>query len=65
MVCQKRLEEGWSRSVLVIQIESQLQERQGKATGNFSLIPPPGDSDMAAKIDNEQIIDNHSLIEQE
>lgn len=62
---RKAKEEGWSRSVLVMQIESQLQERQGKATGNFSLIPPPGDSDMAAQIANEQIIDDHSLIEQE
>ena len=62
---RKAKEEGWSCSMLVMQIESQLQERQGKATGNFSLIPPPGDSDMAAQIANEQIIYDHSLIEQE
>jgi predicted nuclease of restriction endonuclease-like (RecB) superfamily len=43
-------EEGWSRNVLVMQIESQLHERQGKAVTNFSITLPAGDSDMAAQV---------------
>ncbi len=47
---KKGLEEGWSRSVLVMQIERKLHDRQGKALNNFNLTLPPGDSDMAAQI---------------
>ncbi|MGV8174500.1 MAG: PDDEXK nuclease domain-containing protein [Methanothrix sp.] len=47
---RKGLEEGWSRNVLVMQIESRLHERQGKAITNFSLTLPPGDSDMATQV---------------
>jgi predicted nuclease of restriction endonuclease-like (RecB) superfamily len=41
---------GWSRSVLELQIERRLHERQGKALNNFQETLPPGDSDMAAQI---------------
>jgi predicted nuclease of restriction endonuclease-like (RecB) superfamily len=44
------LEYGWSRAILVQQIESRLHERQGKALTNFSRTLPPGDSDMAEQI---------------
>jgi predicted nuclease of restriction endonuclease-like (RecB) superfamily len=47
---RKGLEEGWSRNVLVMQIESQLHERQGKAMNNFPVTLPPGDSDMATQV---------------
>ena len=41
---------GWSRDILAMQIESRLHERQGKAVNNFSLALPPDDSDMAVQI---------------
>jgi predicted nuclease of restriction endonuclease-like (RecB) superfamily len=47
---RKAQEEGWSRNVLAMQIESRLHERQGRALNNFSLTLPPGDSDMAAQV---------------
>lgn len=43
-------EEGWSRNVLVMQIERGLYSRQGKAVTNFSVTLPAGDSDMAAQV---------------
>lgn len=46
----KIVENGWSRNVLVLQIESGLHQRQGKAVNNFALTLPPPDSDMAAQI---------------
>lgn len=41
----KTLEHGWSRSILLLQIEQRLHERQGKALSNFdrTLIPPQSD----------------------
>lgn len=44
------LENGWSRNILVIQIESNLIGRRGKAVSNFNTVMPPADSDMAAQI---------------
>jgi predicted nuclease of restriction endonuclease-like (RecB) superfamily len=41
------IENGWSRNVLVLQIESKLYERQGKAISNFSMTLPEPDSEMA------------------
>ena len=41
------LENGWSRSMLVIQIESRLHERQGRAITNFSATLPALQSDPA------------------
>jgi predicted nuclease of restriction endonuclease-like (RecB) superfamily len=43
-------EHGWSRSVLALQIERRLHERQGKALTNFAATLPPGDSDLAAQV---------------
>ena len=43
------LTEGWSRSILEIQIQQQLHLRSGKAQNNFDLTMPPADSDMAAQ----------------
>jgi predicted nuclease of restriction endonuclease-like (RecB) superfamily len=43
-------ENGWSRDILCLQIESGLHARQGKAVNNFALTLPPADSDMAAQI---------------
>ena len=47
---QATIEEGWSRSVLAMQIERRVRERQGKALTNFRATLPPGDSDLAAQI---------------
>ena len=41
------IEHGWSRPVLVHQIESGLYERQGKAVTNFKQTLPPQQSDLA------------------
>jgi len=45
----KAAEHGWSRNVLVVQIESALHKRQGSAINNFRQTLPPPDSDMAVK----------------
>lgn len=44
---RKTIENGWSRNVLELQIESRLYERQGKAPTNFSRTLPPPQSDLA------------------
>lgn len=44
---QQSMENGWSRDVLVIQIESDLYRRQGKAITNFEATLPEPDSDLA------------------
>src|ERR1017187_6581951 len=44
------LEYGWSQDVLVLQINSRLHEREGKALTNFERALPPPESDMAAQI---------------
>ncbi|MBM4032944.1 MAG: DUF1016 domain-containing protein [Planctomycetes bacterium] len=44
---QKAREHGWSRAVLVHQIETGLHERQGKAVTNFRRTLPPPQSDLA------------------
>lgn len=43
----KAIEHGWSRPVLVHQIESRLYHRQGKAVTNFQVNLPPVQSDLA------------------
>ncbi len=41
---------GWSRNILALQIESKLYERQGKAVTNFELTLPKHQSDLAKDI---------------
>lgn len=41
------VEHGWSRSVLTVQIESRLHERQGRAQTNFATTLAPPGSDLA------------------
>ncbi len=43
----KAVEHGWSRSVLALQIESGLHQRQGRAVTNFKTTLPPAQSDLA------------------
>jgi predicted nuclease of restriction endonuclease-like (RecB) superfamily len=47
---ERAAENGWSRDILALQIESRLHERQGKAINNFEQTLPPAESDMAAQI---------------
>jgi predicted nuclease of restriction endonuclease-like (RecB) superfamily len=47
---QMVVEHGWSRNVLVHQIESNLYGRQGKATTNFSVSLPASQSDLAKQL---------------
>ena len=47
---KKTLEHGWSRNVLVHQIESNLFERQGKAITNFAQSLPPLQSDLSQQV---------------
>lgn len=44
---RKAFEHGWSRNILVMQIESRLYQRQGKAITNFASTLPPPQSDLA------------------
>lgn len=44
---RKCLERGWSRDMLLVQIESRLHEREGKALTNFKTTLPAPQSDLA------------------
>ena len=47
---QKTIENGWSRNILVMQIESGLHQRQGGAVTNFERTLPPSQSDLAHQL---------------
>jgi predicted nuclease of restriction endonuclease-like (RecB) superfamily len=47
---QHAIQNGWSRNVLVLQIESSLYRRQGKAQTNFAQALPAPQSDLAQQI---------------
>lgn len=47
---QKTIEHGWSRSILVHQIELRLYHRQGKATTNFNRTLPKPQSELAEQV---------------
>jgi predicted nuclease of restriction endonuclease-like (RecB) superfamily len=47
---QQTIEHGWSRNVLVHQIESRLYVRQGKAVTNFERTLPAPQSDLARSL---------------
>lgn len=53
---QKTIENGWSRSVLVHQIESGLFNRSGKAISNFSLTLSDVQSDLAQEITKDPYV---------
>lgn len=44
---QQTIQNGWSRNVLVMWIESQLHKRKGKAVNNFGMTMPKSQSDLA------------------
>ena len=43
---ENTIKNGWSRSVLSIQIESHFHKRIGGTNNNFSALLPPNDSDL-------------------
>jgi predicted nuclease of restriction endonuclease-like (RecB) superfamily len=47
---EQTIENGWSRNVLVMQIQSGLYRRQGSATTNFQTTLPQPDSDLAQQL---------------
>jgi predicted nuclease of restriction endonuclease-like (RecB) superfamily len=47
---RQTFENGWSRNILVLQIETNLHDRIGQSTNNFELSLPPADSDMANQV---------------
>ncbi|GHC62253.1 PDDEXK nuclease domain-containing protein [Roseibacillus persicicus] len=47
---RQTLTHGWSRAVLVHQIESDLFSREGSATSNFATTLPPVQSDLAQQV---------------
>lgn len=47
---RQTIEHGWSRNVLIHQIESKLYERQGKALTNFSITLPAPQSELAQQL---------------
>jgi predicted nuclease of restriction endonuclease-like (RecB) superfamily len=53
---ESAIKEGWSRNVLVRQIESRLHERSGKAVTNFKATLPPSDSDLAQQLTKDPYV---------
>lgn len=47
---RETIRNGWSRSILELNIQRQLHLRAGKAQNNFVTTMPPADSDMATQI---------------
>ncbi len=47
---RKTIEHGWSRDILVLQIENGAYQRQGKADTNFTRTLPPPQSDLARQM---------------
>ncbi len=47
---EQTIANGWSRNVLILQIESRLYDRQGKAISNFQSALPQPQSDLAQQI---------------
>ena len=47
---QQTIANGWSRNVLILQIESGLYRRQGKAISNFEIALPMPQSDLAQQL---------------
>ena len=47
---RKTIANGWSHSILAMQIETAADEREGKAITNFPATLPPPNSDMAAQV---------------
>ena len=47
---RKTIENGWSRSVLIHNLDTRLHKRQGQAPSNFALTLPPAESGLALEL---------------
>src|SRR5665213_2731064 len=47
---RQAMKHGWSHNIMVLQIQSRVHERQGKAISNFRDTLPPAKSDLAAQV---------------
>jgi predicted nuclease of restriction endonuclease-like (RecB) superfamily len=47
---EQTIRNGWSHSILCLQIDRRAHERHGKTVSNFKDTLPPADSDMAAQV---------------
>jgi len=52
----KTVEHGWSRSILLHQLDTKLHKRIGKAPSNFALTLPPVQSDLAREMIKDPFI---------
>lgn len=52
----KAMENGWSRNVLALQVDSGLHNRQGRAATNFQTTLPPPQSDLAQQITKDPYV---------
>ncbi len=59
---RQTIENGWSRNVLVHQIESGLYQRQGKALTNFTRTLPAPQSELAQQIVKDPYSFNDAMI---
>ena len=59
------IQHGWSRSILDLQIDTRLHERQGKATTNFSKTLPSPQSELAEQTLKDPYIFSFLTIEKE
>lgn len=53
---RKTVENGWSRSVLAVEIDGDLYARQGKAVSNFSRTLPDPDGDLAQQLTKDPYV---------
>ncbi len=60
----KTIENGWSRDILVLQIESRLYHRQGKGESNFSQTLPSPQSDLARQTLKDPYIFDFLMLEE-
>ena len=47
---RKTIENGWSKNILAVQVDTKLHKRIGQTANNFELTLPPAESDMANQI---------------
>lgn len=62
---QKTIENGWSRNILIHQIEANLFRRQGKALTNFEQALPAPQSDLAQQILKDPYVFDFLTLEEE
>ena len=59
-----RIENGWNRNILALQIDSNTYARQGKAVTNFDKLLPSPQSDLAQQALKEPYIFDCMTIEE-